>query len=257
MSWATLDQLVVEQSLRLDSRINDILTRMTTPEQRVHCREGCGCCCSLAVNCSFPEARFIANALTPAQQTSLEKTLKGVLSISQKADDIKQFLQLYRTTVDGCALLNRDKQNCQIYDKRPLSCRALLSSRPSSWCGVDFSALHPLEKQAFLSSLDPQWVNYPTHYLAAPQELAAELENCLVIEMLKSFGLGLGGNLLYLVWLEVTENLSDLIAKHRKKAKELIDSLQQEHPFLLQASFTERMDGFRQEPAVEKQGPAV
>ena len=117
---------------------------------------------------------------------------------------------------------------------RPLSCRALISTRNSSWCAVDFAGLHPLEKQAFLSSLDPAIVAFPSHYLAAPQEFALELESVALVAMRDSFGVALSGNLLYLVWLELSHQLSNVLPQGFAATREFIAATQLELPFLLQ-----------------------
>jgi hypothetical protein len=153
------------------------IERLFLPKnQRVYCQKGCANCCSLVVNCSFPEAAAIAHRLTTEQQKLVADKALLIQSLATSNHSLIDFLRHYRNIIGSCIFLAPQDQGCRIYSERPLSCRALLSTRPSAWCGIDFATLHPLEKEAFLSSLDRDIVNFPTHYLAAPQELAAELE---------------------------------------------------------------------------------
>ncbi len=190
-------------------RLEQLIHSVKLPDQqRIYCQKGCSNCCSLVVNCSFPEAVAIAQQLSPEQQAQTVAMVPRIVAVAKESTTLVDFLRSYRTTIGGCVFLDTDGQSCSVYTTRPLSCRALLSTRPSAWCGVDFSTLHPLEKEAFLSSLDRDIVNYPTHYLAAPQELASELESDLVLTMLEECGFGLSGNLIYQVWLEMEHQLS-------------------------------------------------
>jgi hypothetical protein len=78
----------------------------------------------------------------------------------------------------------------------------LLSTRPAAWCTVDFSELSPWDKQAFESSLDRQVVAWPTHYVAATQQLGRALEETLLASMRRDKGWALSGNFPLMVWLE-------------------------------------------------------
>lgn len=234
MAWQQLTASLRTNLQHFDQQLESILRATEQSQLRIHCRQGCSNCCRLAVNCSFPEAALIAQQLSSEQQTAIQTRMPVLQNISQAAENLKQFLQLFRQQLNGCPLLIPENQCCSIYNLRPFSCRALLSTRPSSWCGVDFADLHPLEKQAFLSSLDPEIVAFPTHYLARPQELGAEQETTTMIEMHDHYGIGLGGNLIYLIWLELEYQLVDLLEKNRGKVKKLLLQEERDHPFLLQ-----------------------
>jgi len=53
---------------------------------------------------------------------------------------------------------------------------------------VNLAGLPKIERDAFLASLDRTVVAYPTHYAAAPQELAAAFERGLLFAILRSTG---------------------------------------------------------------------
>ena len=236
MKWRDLTESLSAGRQNFDRQLEVVLGAAEENSFTIHCRDGCGNCCTLAVNCSFPEAVTIAAGLTAEQKAKIEQTMARLQQISRTADNLKQFLSLFRKQAGGCPFLDRQCQSCEIYPLRPFSCRSLLSTRPASWCGVDFSTLHPLEKQAFISSLDPTLVAFPTHYLAAPQELGAELEAHAINNMRDSFGFGLSGNLIYLVWLELQDHLSTMIATDAEAARKFIVQKQLKAPFLLQLS---------------------
>ncbi len=198
----------------------------------IHCRKGCANCCTLAVNCSYVEAAYVAQSLAPGQVVRLEHKVADLLRISSEAQDLKTFLKLYRQQLGSCPFLDAEEA-CSAYGYRPFSCRSLLSSRPEAWCGVDFSALHPLEREAFLSSLDAEIVNFPTHYLAKPQELAAEYEAAIAAELSDAADVHLSGNFLYQVWLERTHGLSALLASGRDVLRSYLQDHALERPFLL------------------------
>lgn len=202
-------------------------------EPRIYCQPGCGSCCSLAVNCSFPEALAISRQLTSDLRGRLYGKISTLKEISQQAGDLKEYLRLFRRSLGGCAFLAEDGC-CSIYSFRPFSCRALLSTRNSSWCAIDITSLHPLEKEAFLSSLDPQVVAFPTHYLAASQELGMELEAQSLVAMRDCFGVAISGSLIYQVWLELEHNLSEKVFAGASVVQSYLEQHRLGLPFLLQ-----------------------
>ena len=233
MSWTELLGELPPLRQQLD-KATAAFCRQEVSAVPIFCANGCCNCCSLAVNCSFPEAVAIAAVLTAEQQQQLESKILLLREISQQANDLKQFLRLFRQKIAGCPLLDRKDGSCSIYSERPLSCRALLSTRNSSWCGVDFGELHPLEREAFLSSLDPNVAAFPTHYLAATQELGMELEIQLLSSMRETFGFALSGNLLYQLWLERKYRLSEIIPQGFAATRNGLEERQLDLPFLLQ-----------------------
>lgn len=233
-TWqAVIDALTVRHRT-FDRRISTILEQTRQREVKIYCREGCGNCCSLAVNSSFPEALKMTQQLNAEQKALVQKKALIVKSVARAAQDFKSFLRSFRQQVKGCPFLAPKNQSCTVYAHRPLSCRAMLSTRPSAWCGIDFAELHPLEKKLFVDSLDPQVVAFPTHYLAESQELGSYMEASVLTDMHDTFGINLGGNLIFLIWMELEYHLSELIEYHPEQAMALLRSENQVHPFVLQ-----------------------
>jgi Fe-S-cluster containining protein len=201
---------------------------------QIYCQSGCSNCCSLAVNCAFPEVVALAQTLTAAQRQQLNAKLPLLRQVSRQAPDFKGFLRLFRQQLGGCPFLDSESAACSIYPGRPLSCRALLSTRNSSWCAVDFAELHPQERDAFLSSLDPAVVAFPSHYLAAGQELGLAYEGALLASMREAFGFSLSGNFLYQLWLELELSLSEIIPQGFAVTRQFLEQRALDLPFLLQ-----------------------
>ncbi len=234
MSWQAILQQLAAGQQQLDRQTQEECARVRNNERvGIFCRSGCSNCCSLTVNCSFAEVLPLAGLINSEQRASLDKKIEKLREISQQASDLKDFLRRFREQLGGCPLLTADG-SCGLYSQRPYSCRALLSTRNSNWCAVDFASLHPLEKQAFLSSLDPELVAFPTHYLAAPQEIALELEALLLLAMREQFGVALAGNFLYQIWLELEHRLSEIIPQGFAATRNYLEQNQLDLPFLLQ-----------------------
>ena len=234
MHWTKILAALTEARRQFDRQTEQQCSAARDKRIGIFCEKGCSNCCTLAVNCSFPEALAIAQTLNNAQQLALKATIPLLQEVSLQAEKFKDFLQQYRQRVEGCPWLENEHGYCQIYQQRPFSCRSLISTRNSSWCGIDFSSLHPLEKEAFLSSLDPELVAFPTHYLAAAQELGIEFESQALIRMRETFDMSLTGNLLYLVWLELEYRLSEVIPAGFAATREFLEERQLDLPFLLQ-----------------------
>jgi Fe-S-cluster containining protein len=232
MAWAPLLDELKAAHRQFDQETEDYSKVDAVPQ--IFCAKGCSNCCKLAVNCSFPEALLIVRHLTAGQHPGLNDKLPGLRDISTQAGCLKEFLRLFRKQLGGCPFLHPENGSCTIYSYRPYSCRALLSIRNSSWCGFDFADLHPLEKQAFLSSLDPEIVAYPTHYLAATQELGLEREAQTLADMRDTFGASLSGNLIYQVWLELEYQLSEVFRQGFSATRNFLEDRELDWPFLLQ-----------------------
>jgi len=229
------DAFLGDRLTRHQARLDQMIKHLDLPEnQRIYCQKGCPNCCSLVVNCSFPEAVTVAKSLTGEQRKLVADRALSIRNLARQSKGLLEFLRGYRNAIGSCALLDAREQSCSVYAARPLTCRALLSTRPSAWCGVDLATLHPLEKEAFLSSLDRDLVSFPTHYLAAPQELASEYETDLGALMQKQFGHGLSGNLIYQVWLEQEHQLSAKLARSGFNLVDYLERQQLFHPLLLQ-----------------------
>jgi len=193
----------------------------------IYCTSGCANCCTLEVQTTLAEGLLISRTHQP-DLTRLEALCRSLGEQARAAVDFKSFLKNSRTTIGSCFFL--ENANCTIYPHRPLPCRALLSTRPAAWCGVDFSTLHPLEREAFRSSLDRAVVAWPTHYVAATQELARHQEELLREQMQQTWGVALTGSLAVMVWLgsRFGEEPPD-----RDRIKKLLHELGCDHPFLV------------------------
>ncbi len=167
---------------------------------RIWCGPGCGNCCSLAVNATLPEAFAIATGLGEEQRQRLSQSVARLREHARHSDEPRAFLAGYRDAVGPCPFLNA-KAECAIYASRPLACRALLATRPPDWCGVNLAQLPAIERDSFLAGLDRNVVAWPTHYAAAPQELAGEYERGLLFAMIRAYGFGVTGNLPLMVEL--------------------------------------------------------
>ncbi len=234
MSWAGLLAELEKSRQQLDRRMKTLPAEAQDKRIGIFCEKGCRNCCHLSVSCSFPEAVAIVGSLNERQRRTISEKLPVLRQISLQATDLTGYLRLFLNQLGGCPLLDPVDGSCTVYPLRPFSCRALISTRNSSWCAVDFAALHPLEKEAFLSSLDPDVVTFPTHYLAAPQEFGLDLESLAVVAMRERFGVSLSGNLIYLLWLELAHRLSEVVTGGFAKTRDFLEERQLDLPFLLQ-----------------------
>jgi hypothetical protein len=208
--WQTLTDEVRERQAALDAEITTEIDRYVTAGGRIYCNKGCSGCCTLTVNCSFTEALRVAAALSPDSLPGLRDFAARLTEITQQARDLKAYLGLYRQRMGGCPFLS-DEGTCGVYPVRPLSCRALLSTKEPSWCSVDFSRLTGEEKRAFVESLDTSSVAFPLHYLRVPRERGQEREAQAADRMRRACGISLYGSLPYLVFLELEYGLSAIL----------------------------------------------
>jgi Fe-S-cluster containining protein len=178
----------------------------------LYCRDKCSGCCHLAVHATFPEAAIVAPELSTQQTIELTAYVERVKKALNDWSTLKSYLKEHRQKLGPCPFLS-PKGSCTIYSLRPLSCRALLSTRPSAWCNVDFSELDNWDKQAYESSLDRQVVAWPTHYVAETQDFGQKLEKTLLESMQRQKGWALSGNFAIMVWLEQTCCLSEVTSK--------------------------------------------
>ena len=200
---------------------------------RLWCGPGCGNCCTLAVNTTYPEALALAATLTTQQQERVATSAASIIAHARQSPDARSFLAGYRQAVGPCRFLD-DSGNCSIYPARPLACRALLATRPPGWCGVNLGELPAFERDAFLASLDRTVVAYPTHYAAAPQELAAAFERGLLFAMLRSTGFALSGMLPLLVWLSSDPGFATALADGTADLRSYLADRHLDRPFLVQ-----------------------
>lgn len=228
----TLDGKMQAHHASFDTFIRAWIQEYTHAGGRIHCGRGCSGCCSLVVNATFPEARFLADSLSGQQGERVVAHVARLRHLLPKCTDLKSFLGLHRREIGSCPLLD-DAGSCGAYDRRPYSCRALLATLDSRWCGIDFSGLSPAEKEAFIASLDRSVVAFPMHYAAAPQELGQELEERRSHEMRERFGFSLYGNLPVLLHLERDHDLSGAVAKGAEATAQLLARTGLDHPFLV------------------------
>ena len=208
--WQNLTDAVREQQALFDSDIQAWIDNYTHAGGRIYCGEGCSNCCTLAVNCTFPEALRISASLSAPQAARVRKHADRLLTHVRQVSDLKSYLRMHRQQIGFCPFLANDG-NCGIYRERPLSCRSLLSTRESHWCGFDFAELSSEIKRAFVESLDKGVTSFPLHYVAATQDRGQELEAETSRQMAERIGFSLYGNLPFLVYLEREHHLSRII----------------------------------------------
>ncbi len=198
----------------------------------IHCRKGCSGCCSLAVHATFPEAAAATATLKPLQQKALSCYMERLSAMLPGLTDLKSYLRRHRRDLGPCPFLS-ESGACGIYEVRPLTCRALLSTRPAEWCSVDFASLDDWDRQAYESGLDRQVVAWPTHYVAATQEAARHRENTLLDTMRQRFGWSLAGNFPLMVWLAHPDRLGRSHLSGQEAA-DILHALGYRHPLLLE-----------------------
>ena len=148
--------------------------------------------------------------------------------------DLKGYLQLQRR-MGQCPLLDGDGA-CGVYLLRPLTCRSLLSTAESVWCGVDFSTRAPEEKQSYLDSLDRSAVEFPLHYAASPRETGRDLESRALALMRQRFGVSVYGTLPVLIHLVRGHGLATAVAGGAAAVAALLADSGFAHPFLVEVS---------------------
>lgn len=189
-----------------DQQTSEWLTGYRRRGGHISCKRGCHNCCSLAVNCTLPEALWLARHLPDTFINPLERYVEKLLQLMSDVTDMKGYLRVVRNRAGGCPFLAEDG-SCGVYEWRPLSCRSLFSTDSPKYCAADFSALCSEEKESFVSRLDRDVVRFPTAYVDVTQQLAHKMEQMVLAHMLKATGVALSGNLPYLVWLEKRHDL--------------------------------------------------
>jgi len=229
--WQELTDEIMDQQALFDVAVRDWLAGYAMKKGTIHCGKGCHACCSLAVNCTFAEALAISGALADRHAIALTDHVAKIRAAAFAAPDFPSFLRA-RRTLGGCPFLDSDGA-CGIYDRRPFSCRSLLSTKESRWCGADFSTLSREEKQGFVESLDQSVVAFPMHYVKATQDLGQDFESCAAGRMAETFGFSIYGNLPVLVHLELEHRLSETAAGGVNAVRGLAERAGCNHPFLV------------------------
>jgi len=198
-----LDQLldlVKQQQAFLEMFVRSWVTEYRAGGGTIYCGKGCSNCCSLAVHTGFAEALAVAGHLDDEQERAVTAYALKLKDLVRGISELPDYLRLHRKEIAHCPLLDASGA-CSAYGVRPLSCRSLISTRESVWCGTDFSRLAPEERDAFLAGLDRNVVAFPSHYVAVLQESGQELEQAGAQAMRRQLGFSLYGNLGVLVHL--------------------------------------------------------
>ena len=230
--WQQLVNAAGDQQTLFDGEIQAWIGRYASGGGTIFCGKGCGNCCTLAVNCTFPEALRISMSLSPLQAEKVRAHTARLMARMHGVSDLKSYLRMHRQEIGNCPFLD-DGGICGIYGERPFSCRALLSTKESRWCGLDFSRLSSEEKRDFVESLDREMVSFPLHYVAQTQNLGQALETGMAEEMIKRFGFSLYGELPYLVHLEQQHQLSSIIPHGYEITMSFLDQNGLLNPFLV------------------------
>lgn len=216
----------------------DMMAAAWTGDYRSHggtifCGRGCRECCSLTVNCTLTEAIFLAQTLNDRQAEAVADYAVRLGGMVTPAMALKEYLRLQRRDMGWCPLLEDDGV-CGAYAARPLSCRALLSTKESFFCGVDFAGLTSEEKQAYVESLDRSVTDFPLHYVASTRETGAELEARALTLMRQRFGFSVYGAMPVLVHLVRTHGLAEAVEAGRETAEAGAKHAGLAHPFLVE-----------------------
>ena len=231
--WEALKDEVDEEHGQMDIQVQDWIGTYTEKGGQIYCAAGCNNCCSQPVNAVFTEAVGIAKRLTEDQKSILQSNVKQLLEHIKGVSDLKSFDQLYRKLIGFCTFLD-DNGSCSVYTERPFSCRSVLSTRESEWCGVDFETLEPIKRRDFVRELDRNVVAYPTHYVAPTIETGLRAEFTAKQKMAERFGFALWALLPSLVWLEPEWELSKVIPQGYSLAVRAVENNALNHPMLLQ-----------------------
>jgi len=229
MPGPDLAALVASEQQCLDQAM---VAWLSSAGSRIYCGRGCANCCTLNVATTFAEAQSLAASLDAGQRQRVAARVTELQELLPQTPDLKNFLRSHRQRPTPCPLLCADG-DCSVYARRPLACRALLSTRDSAWCAVDFATLHPLERDAFLSSLDPAIVAFPTHYARFPRELGETAEDALLARMRERFGFALSGNLCVLLLAETEYQLSAALPAGRTATTQCLAAAGLNHPFFV------------------------
>lgn len=234
----TIDQLldqVKQQQAFLEMFVRSWVDDYRSGGGAIFCGKGCRNCCSLAVHTGFVEALAIARQLDEEQGRRVEAYAVKLRDLVQGVGELPDYLRLHRQTMGFCPLLN-DAGECGVYPVRPLTCRSLISTRESAWCGADFSMIDPAERDAFVASLDKKVVAFPSHYVAVLQESGKELEDAGAKQMRASLGFALYGNLGVLVHLCRSHRLAEASLQGGADAARIIAEAGFHHPLILTMS---------------------
>jgi Fe-S-cluster containining protein len=230
--WRELcDEVGILQE-RFDGAIRRWIDGYAEQGGHIHCGRGCSACCSLTVNCTFTEAGRAAAVITDHQAAAVAAHVAHLRKILPRAENLTGWLRLHRREAGFCPFLDHEGACC-VYAVRPFSCRALLATRESRWCGADFAELSSEEKRGFVESLDRSVVAFPMHYAAATRELGEELEQRSAMAFMARFSFSLYGSFPVLVHLEREHGLSSLLPRGADAVRRLLEREGLSHSFLV------------------------
>jgi len=229
-----LDQVKQQQAF-LEMFVRSWVDDYRSDGGAVFCGKGCRNCCSLAVHTGFVEALAVARRLDEGQGRRVEAYAVKLRDLVQGVGELPEYLRLHRQEMGFCPLLDEDGA-CGVYPVRPLTCRSLISTRESAWCGADFSKVAPAERDAFIAGLDKKVVAFPSHYVAVLQESGKELEDVGAQQMRALLGFALYGNLGVLVHLCRNHGLAEACLQGSTQATRVIAKAGFDHPLLVTAS---------------------
>ncbi len=230
--WKGLTREVRKEHAIFDQEVRKWIDDYAISGGRIFCNNGCQECCNLAVNCTFTEALCVAETLPEAKVVRVSEHAALLRKHIPEATDLRSYLRLHRQKIGFCPFLD-DKGSCSVYNERPFSCRSLLATKESRWCGADFSLLSSTEKRDFVESLDPSVVSFPMHYVAPAQEWGQEFEGRAARLMAERIGFSLYGNLPFLVFLERELHLSGAMLEGYEATALLLEQTGLLLPFLL------------------------
>jgi Fe-S-cluster containining protein len=231
--WESLKEAVRNEARALDGIIAAWRQEHTTTGRRIFCAAGCSNCCTLFVQSTLVEALLVADELDAMQAYKLQDYVLRQRESLACAGDFLTVLRKQRSAIGPCPFLD-SSGCCSIYAQRPLACRALLSTKPSEWCRVDFSTLDPLEKRLYLESLERSVVAFPMHYVESTQNAAQHAEARVLKQMEALPGGAISGNFPLLVYLAYTTNLAAQIKDGMvKNWPQQVQSSAFFHPLLL------------------------
>ena len=226
----------LQEELAIQRECLDMMSAAWVADYRSHggsifCGRGCRECCSLTVNCTLTEAVALAPLLSDSQAQAVAEYAIRLGGMMTPVTDLKEYLRMQRRDMGWCPLLEADGA-CGIYAQRPLSCRALLSTKESFYCGVDFADLSSEEKQTYVESLDRTVTDFPLHYVASTRETGGEMEARSLTLMRQKFGFSLYGNMPVLVYLVREKGLAEAALVGREAVEAVAVQAGLAHPFL-------------------------
>ncbi|HJV34829.1 YkgJ family cysteine cluster protein [Geomonas sp.] len=227
--------LVKQQQMFLEMFARSWVSDYRSSGGTVFCGKGCSNCCSLAVHTGFAEALAVARQLDDSQAEAVEAYAIKLRDLVQGVTELPEYLRLHRQQMGFCPLLN-ESGACSVYPVRPLSCRSLISTKESIWCGADFSQIAAAQRDAFIASLDRKVVAFPSHYVAVLQESGKELEETCAKRMRALFGFALYGNLGVLIHLIRSHGLDVACCSGAAACAEALVKSGFNHPLLVTIS---------------------